>query len=475
MLIGYGPLPGPGVRMVNGACLRTRQFLRGILADNHEVDLYILPIHGAETGNGKPAVEGTELDGFDYHQFTNHSGEFAVGELNDQLRRVRPDVIVSVNTYPSYVASMLSTTTPLWCDLGGSWMAEMQAKCHSEDSDDRLLSAWNIQRAILQRLDRFSTVSRPALHAVTGQLAAVGRLNKFTYNHFFGSPIPNSNYAWTDCREDENDYVLRGDVLPHMAFAMLWSGGFKPWHDVEMLMKAVNELMDRYEEVHFVATGGAPCEADDATYKKFKKLVKSSPHKDRFHLLGWVECEKLGAIYRECDLGINIDSATYETIFGGRSRVNSMASTDLGILTTVGTEVSEWLDDAHAGLMINIGDPESVIEEVEAWIDQKEKIGDYSRRALKMMNSDFTDAITTKPVCKWLESPSSAPDNQEKVRQGGKKLDYLPSISLNPLEERSVNMENMGEPNAGNDRSERLADNEEGKPLVGKLKRLFSS
>ncbi len=444
MVIGYGPLPQPGIKAFHGAALRTHQFFQGAREGKHEVHLYALPLHGAEDNAGGDSAElvADRFGDFEYRRFTSHDGDFAVRKLNEEVRRLKPDAVVGVTTYPSYLAAMLTTSAPLWCDLNGYWMAEIQAKCHAEDDDRHLRSAWNIERAILRRLDKFSAVSRPQLHAVLGELAGAGRLNRHTIEYPFGAHVANAAFKWpeSDLNADKakTENILRGPVVPPESFVILWSGGFKPWADMPTLFVGLNELMSRYMEVHFVATGAGISGAEQGVYHKFQEAVASSPHKERFHLLGWTDSDSLPAIYREADLGINIDGPNYETMFGGRNRINAMATENLPILTTVGTEISEWLEDAHAALVFQMGDSQSLIQAVEPWIDQREKLKDYSRRAKKMMDADFTVSETTRPLKKWLDAPHHAPDNELKIKQSGGNLNRLDSLTLNSLEELSA-------------------------------------
>ncbi len=463
LVIGYGPLPQSGLRIYGGAGIRTRQIVKGIQAGKQDVRLFTLPLHGTSDRKGRELVSD-EFEGLKFKRFENHSGEFAVETLNDEADRLKPDAIVGVGTYPSYVASMLASARPLWCDLGGSWMAEMQAKCREEEDDKHLVNAWNIERAILRRLDKFSAVSRPHLHATVGELGAVGRLNRYNHGYPFGSVVPHSVFRWSSVKgcaapvpADTAGKILRGPIVPPSAFVILWSGGFKPASDVDTLIQAMDELMGRYDEVHFVSTGGATTSTETQTYRKFEQAVQDSPHKSRYHLMGWVESEKLDAIMRESDLGISVDFPCYETTFAGRHRLSVMAGSELAILTTVGTEATEWLDDAHAALTAPMRDSHALAQAVEAWIDQREKLRDYTRRATKMMDADFTDAETCAPLLRWLAHPENAPDNRERIKRAGESP-YLATVALNEFEERMLLAESSEPPESHRRESTSRAD-----------------
>jgi glycosyltransferase involved in cell wall biosynthesis len=440
MIIGYGPLPRAGLTHMAAAALRTRQFLKPILAAGHTVNLYTLPMPGTEGPDAE--VSGMipdNYEGLTYQRFTNHSGEFAIRMLTEQARQLMPDAILGVNMYPSYVGAMMATTIPLWADLNGSWMAETAGRCWADKDDARLADAWAIERVIVRRLDKYSAVTRAQLQMTVGELASVGRMNQYTFNYQFGHAIPNAAYRWPSAPigDGEEGPILRGPRVPIDAFIVLWSGGFKLSSDVETLVKTMDILMERYPGVHFVSTGGRTEGSSARTYQHFEDLVQSSPFKDRYHLLGWVDSRKLPRIYREADVGLNVDLANYETMLGARNRLNAMAAEELALATTMGTEISEWLDDAHGAMTAAIGDAEGLAAAIEPWIEQREELVVFANNARKTMEADFTPEHTTRALLAWLRQPRLAPDNEEKIRKTGEGVTDLNAITINPLEEEA--------------------------------------
>lgn len=463
MIIGYGPMPQPGLRMTNASALRTRQVIKPILEAGHTVFLYTLPVPGTEGVAGEvAAMTPDRYEDLAYQRFANHDGWFAIRTLTQQAEQLKPDAIIGVNTYPAYAASMMKTTIPIWADLHGYWMAEMAGRCWLEEDDARLAEAWGVERAVVRRCDKFSAVSRPQLHAVLGEMAATGRMNRHTFNYHFGCVIPICFYRWSNsppkpedikaaiAGEDGEDAeagssldaatapVLRGPIVPEDAFIVLWSGGFNVWCDVDTLMIAMNRLMDRHPMVHFAATGGRSEGHANKTYERFEELLDESPHKDRFHVMGWVDSGKLPRIYREADVGINVDGANYETMFGARNRLNAMGAEGLALASTLGTEVSEWLDDGHALIGSPLGDPEALAGAIEQYIGKDEELKALGERARAIMEEDFNAAKTMQKMLAWLENPSLAPDNRAKLDEAGDELDDLNALWTNPLEHYAV-------------------------------------
>ena len=204
---------------------------------------------------------------------------------------------------------------------------------------------------------------------------------------------------------------------------------------------AMDTLMAGYPDVHFVTTGGPIEGVVTETYQKYLDLVDASPHKDRYHNLGWVESDKLPSIYRESDIGINVDAKNYETMFGARNRINAMAAEELPVATTIGTEISEWLDDGNAVMAAPFSDHEGLARVIEPWIGQREKLAVFGSNALRIMKEDFSYEKTTRSLISWLESPKLAPDNRAKLEiNDGQPVADINAVVLNDLERQAFLM-----------------------------------
>lgn len=443
MIVGSGPLPKAGLPQISAAALRTRQFLKPILEDGHIVNLFTLPIAGSEGPEGKvSAMMADHYEGLTYQRFTNNNEEFAIRTLAEQVRQLKPDAIVALGTYASYLAARLPTTVPLWADLAGSWMAEAQAQCWGAEDDEHLEYAWAMERVIVRRLDKFSAVSRPQLHEVLGEMAGVGRLNRHTFQHQFGHRVPNAAFRLSELLPEggapDAPPLLRGPLVPADAFIILWSGGMHLWSDVRTLVEAMNLLMAQYTPVHLVVTGGRVEGTASQQYDLYEELVEQSPYKDRFHTMGWVDPARLVRIFHEADLGINVDSMNYETLFGARNRIGTMAMEGLAVVSTTGTEIVEWLDDGRAILTAPLGDAKALSETIEPWIEQREGLATYARHARWIMVEDFSNQRTTAPLLRWLESPELAPDNIIKIKRSEGKIQDLGTMAINSLEDESM-------------------------------------
>ena len=167
-------------------------------------------------------------------------------------------------------------------------MAEKQGQAARTKCDDHLVEAWRKESLVARRADKLSTVSRPQLHALLGEMASIGRLNRFTFHYHFAHHIPEACHpAFLVPIDPKANPVLRGPVVPPDAFVILWSGGYNYWTDPKFLFDFIEGAMAADSRIHYVSTGGAIEGYNNETYNEFVKHVETSTHRDRYHLLGW--------------------------------------------------------------------------------------------------------------------------------------------------------------------------------------------
>jgi glycosyltransferase involved in cell wall biosynthesis len=444
LLIGFGPLLGKGVRNFGGQCLRTWCFAKPLMDDGHKVLLVTLPIYDPnDPAMHQAALVRRQGDGFEYLAFTNLDVPFIRQHLAGTVRAFEPDAIFSINTLPSWVAAQLPLRIPLWADLFGYEMAEKQGRATWTGDTEALLTAWRTESLIARRADKFSTVSRPQLHALLGEMAGLGRLNQHTFHYHFAHHIPISYHpafagevslAGEDGKLLKRGPVLRGPIVPEDAFVLLWSGGYNYWTNPEFLFTLLETLMAAEPRIHYVSTGGAIEGYNTRTYEQFVQRIEASPFRDRCHLLGWVPAEQLPAIYQEADLGVNIDEPNYETLFGGRNRINNMMAAGLPVVTTYGSEISQMIAEAGCGIVCPPDSVSDLVAGILGMLRSPERRHDLARRSREYALQAFSPHRLTEPAREWARKPALAPDNEEKLRRFPRTMSFL-DCSVNYLEE----------------------------------------
>ncbi|MFH0794521.1 MAG: glycosyltransferase, partial [bacterium] len=324
-------------------------------------------------------------------------------------------------------------------------LAEGQINAAREKNDDRLLHFWRQERSIVLRADKFSTVSDPQEKALIGELALLGRLNRYTAAYTFAHAVPNAvNPYFLNPPAAPAGESLRGRIVPAEAFVVLWSGGFNSWTDVAALHEGLCSAMSENPSLHFVSTGGEIFGYDDKTYADFQSRVAAGPHRDRFHLLGWVAMELLPLYYRQADLGLSMDGVNYETIFGARNRINNMMALGLAVATSRGTEISRVLEKEKLGLTFEPANAVALAQALAGAFGARGTLKSLGERGRQFVLEHWSPHRTTKPLQAWAERPSLAPDNAERRRRAPDQPDLL-RISLHPAEEIERLIEQVGD------------------------------
>lgn len=425
LLIGNCPLPQENVRVRPAAGLRTYQFLK-VLTDRFDVRLVTIAMPECywESGGGADHEDN----------FAKNCARISISKNNPNLLRTiqkihdefQPDAIIAVNTHPCSVACRLASRAPIWADLNGWIMSEAQAQAYKMESNDYLSHYFEMERAVVMRADKFSTVSEPQKFALLGELAFCGRLCGESFGYHFVESIANG----TEDFEGEGGGGVASDGgdtsgsvsglrnIPKTAFVLLWAGGYNTWVDEITLFKAVSAAMEACEKLYFVSTGGEISGLDNKTFAKFKSLIDESEFKDRFVFLGWVETAAMPDLYRRADCGINVDRNCVETLTGARNRINEMMKFGLPIVTTLGSEISYAAVAAGGGIGVKSGDHEglagAIIGMYEEWRGGGElasrKFRNYGKAGREYILESCNYEALMRPLMKWLENPRPAPD-----------------------------------------------------------------
>ena len=428
MLVGNAPLPKENTNSRPAAGLRTWQFIKG-LSDGADIELHAVTIGMPECYEKKPE-KGLSDGGFYKRYFINKDSVDLhkwVQEVHDE---VHPDVIVSVNTFPSYITSKLKTKTPFWADLNGWIMAEGQAQAAILESNAYIPHYYRMEQSILARADRFSTVSENQKYAVYGELAAMGRVRKENFGEELVARIGNAQEDLGERSELKEDYFVELDGK----FLVLWIGGYNTWADEETLFRGLEKAMEKCDDLYFVSTGGGIEGLNNATFKRFKERIDKSKYRDRFKFLGWVETAEIPKIYERADCGINVDKMCLETWTGARNRINEMMKYGVPVVTTLGSEIADLCVNVGAGIGVKSGDSKALAKALERIYreEDKEKYGN----AGKKFTEENSYKRSLKPLLEWIKNPKKNGPNIINYK-GGSGIAFLKS-SLLYLKERGL-------------------------------------
>ncbi len=410
LLLGYNPPQLVRGRKIEAAHYRTWQFLQPLLEDGHSVCLC------GGSANEPVAEEQAPAEWQERLQvrpiaYGRRGWMRALQEAHDDFE---PDCIVAVNFSHCLYSTKLKTSRPIWMDIYGEVMTIMQAAFYRTQSDRGLPTTLAYMRQVLQRGDVFSGCGIPQQHALAGELAMVGRLNRHTFGYDFvrailpGAP-PRENGSGPaqafDRRTLLEQYNIGADD-----FVVLWCGGYNAWTDVHTLFTGLERAMDKNPHIHYLSAGANSYRAVDNVYAQLLEMIADSPHRERFHMLGWQPWNDIAKFYAVSDVGLNIDSEHYETIYGTRTRLVEMMAANLAVVTTLGSELSYILQKEDAALTFEIGDALQLAANILALADDPCRGEAVREKAASLVDGMLSFSNTTLPLREWVRAPRRAPD-----------------------------------------------------------------
>jgi len=406
LVLGFAPVPFEKERRLGALTYRTWHVTQALLAAGHDVTLVGVRTAGAyEDETNRPPVLRFRGEHFTYYSV--QPARFEDGFVQAVLEQLQPDAIVTVHAYPTWVASRLRTGAPLWADLNGYAMTEAQARAAVTGDESSVAEAWKWERAALARADAFSVVSMRQKYALIGELAAVGRMKGGNYGrdpvHYLPNAIEPEPYRHTKT-------VLRGRLAGERDFVVLWAGGYNTWTDVDTLFDGLVAAMREEPRLKFVSLGGAMPGRDEVTYYRFRRLADESEFPDRFIFTGWVPNEEVPNYYFESDVGINIDRFSYEMLIGCRYRILDMLRAGLPVVTTLGTEISQVVEQERLGMTFAPGDADGLKQCLLTLARDESRRKRSAERTRDYLLKHRLVADVMKPLQLWASDPLPSPD-----------------------------------------------------------------
>jgi radical SAM protein with 4Fe4S-binding SPASM domain len=437
IVFGVSPLPIENEKRISGPGIRTWQFVKPLLDDQHQVCLISLRDQGAYFED-KPQ-HGLKIKNFEYHSLCEDKFK-DMGFIQNLADQFNPDCVISISSFcTSEVAAALNIPKPIWFDRG-DLMAEAQLKSYNSQDDSIPGEFYKLEESVLSRADVLSTVSFPQKCAVIGRLGGAGRLNRLTLGYEFVYVIP---CGIDDEMRQGKAEMLRGKLVDKNDFVVLWSGGYNNWVDVDTLFKGLETAISLNSRIKFVSTGGPIDGQDDFTYKYFLSLIQKSKYEKHFIMLGWLSHDSLPGIYLESDLGLNIDKNCYETLLGSRHRLLDWMKTGLPFLTTTPSEFTQVLYNKKLCFACNSGDAASLSAAVLKLSRNRTILKDYSRRIKGFVSANYLYGNTTQALREWVKKPGFAPDKFREDKDSKKMIlnfnvENFNKISCRELEKQAI-------------------------------------
>ena len=421
LLIGCNPPPLESESKIEAANHRTWQFLEALVLDGHRI---CFCASGAQPGSSARTLPPSWKD-VQYRPFPPQhrlGWEQKLQQVHDDFN---PDCIVAVNFDSALTATKLRTKSPVWMDVYGDYLTIVQAARYRAGSDRGVCTSVALMRKVLEHGDIYSVCGQPQANMMVGELAMAGRLNSRSFGYEFTRVIlPGCNPTAVTPRDGQRRRLAERGIGDD-AVVVLWCGGYNSWTDIDTLFAGLEHAMALESNLHYVSLGASTYPAPDNVYSRFCSMIKASSFRSRYHLLGWRSWNELTEYYVESDVGLNIDSLHYETIFGTRTRLVEMLAAGLPVVTSRGCELSELIAANGAGFVFASGDGLGLGQLLHRLARDADLRRKTSQTAVEFATNRLSFSNTTRPLREWVDLPQRAPDRGDiSVRQRVEQFSY---------------------------------------------------
>ena len=421
LIAGVGPVPPerPGRLFAPG--LRIWGMARELARAGHPVRLVCARYGWTGATAGGEGDERTVADRFDLKpaeepqlpegQALDVAGGEWPGLLARETEAFGATAAVGSTDVMNHALAGAGLSIPIWMDYFGDPMAERQLLALRLGSDAGLVDQWAMLAPALARADRLSGCSHQACGALLGQLGVLGRLGRHTARETLVHYIP----PWLEPIEPDkangaDEALVRGRLVPADAFMIIQTGGFNTWLDVETLFATLERVMNINPRIHFAATGGAIPGHTASAFWHFTKAVNASPHRERFHLLGWLPLGQVPRLIAEGDMGLNVDIACPEGMLGTRNRILDWLAGGLPVVSTPGCELAGELGERGYLRLADHGDPEALAGAILQTAEEPGPAREGARLGIGYLHQIHTPVRCLAPLMQWAEEPKPASD-----------------------------------------------------------------
>jgi glycosyltransferase involved in cell wall biosynthesis len=201
--------------------------------------------------------------------------------------------------------------------------------------------------------------------------------------------------------------------LPADAFVVLWTGSFNTWCDIGTTIDALERAMDVCPSIHFVATGAGVPGHDERTYARFDRRVRSSRHRGRYHLLGWLEQSALSGIYASADIGLVVERDLVERRYGSENRVVEWLAQGLPCVTTARSELGRELVWRDLAFGVPPADADALAERLVYLAANRDVIDGVATACRAYAEQAHAYEVTASRLVEWCSAPVRAADRGE--------------------------------------------------------------
>ena len=286
----------------------------------------------------------------------------------------------------------------------------------------------------LRRADFFICASEKQRDMWLGHLAAVGRINPFTYaaDDTLRNLIDVVPFGISDEKMSPTGHGIKGVVEGISAEdkVVLWGGGIYNWFDPLTLIRAMSTLAlkrgrdttagKREPNARLFFLGVAHPNPDVAA---LAMVTRARALSDELGLTGthvffndtWVPYAERADYLGDADLGVSTHLEHLETAFSFRTRILDYLWAGLPVVSTAGDAFADIIESSGAGIVVPERDVDALSDALETLLFTK--AGATAAKAAHKLSTSFLWSTVAKPLVDYCASATPAADRTIRRRE----------------------------------------------------------
>jgi GT2 family glycosyltransferase/glycosyltransferase involved in cell wall biosynthesis len=281
-----------------------------------------------------------------------------------------------------------------------------------------VLGATRVLNDQLARGDLFMCASEKQRDFWLGQLAGMGRINPLTYDagETLRGLVTVVPFGVSDAPPRHTRPVLKGVVsgIGPDDKVILWGGGVYNWLDPLTLIRAIDKLRSRVDDVRLFFLGlrhPNPNVPEMRMATQTRRLAEDlglvGTHV--FFNEGWVEYAERQDYLLESDVGVSTHLEHIETEFSFRTRILDYLWASLPVVATSGDSLAELIEARELGLTVTAGD----VDGLEAALHRvltDEPFNARCRENARTVTEEMRWSTVLEPLVEFCREPHRAAD-----------------------------------------------------------------
>ncbi len=248
--------------------------------------------------------------------------------------------------------------------------------------------------------------------------------------------------------------IIKGKIVPHDKKVILWIGEMYPWFDPLTVLKAMNKIVQKRDDVVLVFVGPKHFQKSEDASEQAKIIRKEASEmgllNKKVFFMPWVPYKECGSVYLESDLAVITYKSSIENELCYRTRIIDLFWGEVPVICTQGDVLSELIKERNLGFVVKEGDVDDLAKKIMELLKSPKKIKEIKKN-IKKIKKELSWDKTIMPLHEFCKKPVLSKKKELPL------LSELPETMQKRVEEMTIiNEEKLKKLTEKNDRRVRM-------------------